>query len=561
MTRKQYSLVSEKAHGENSNPPSYSPYEAESSSAPFAPIWAMLLGMLGVWIGFPNDLYHMPPLILLYPAALLYLGEHARSGVEALRKGWLTGILGTFAALYWIAIPIHNVGGLPWALAVPCALAMGAYIGLYGGVFSYAAHKLQNTMPNAPLRRMLALACLWYGLELLRGTLLTGFPWLTLSAAFAPYPLFIQGAALIGSYALSAYYVCITLLACVAFSARKQRKTRAVAGFSCIALCSVVCIWGYIQLQSTQMAKEDTPFPVILVEGNIDQNIKWEAALQQATLATYMQLSNTALQKMREVTPQAQPLIIWPETAMPFYIEQHPKLGRRLVQFVRDAHTPLLVGAPAVNLDSKGLNRPFNRAYFINEQGGLIQYYDKIHLVPFGEYVPEWLAWNFLEGLLQSIGAFSVGQHDAPLKNTQDAPPTGLALGMLICYEGIFPELAQERVRQGANVLVNISNDGWFGDSSAPEQHLQLSLMRAVEQGRWLIRNTNTGISALIDAHGRIRLRGAQFKAQSLSGEAQTRHNTTPFHAIYAYIPYTIIGIFFLCLGSYFLTRRYTNNS
>ncbi len=525
----------------------------------------MLLGALGVWLGFPNDVWHFPPLVLLYPFALVFLGEYAHKNgqgyMEALRKGWLTGILGTSGALYWLAIPIHNVGGLPWALAFPCALAVGAYVALYGGLFSLAAYRLYAFMPHNPLRRMLALACLWYGLELARGAVFTGFPWLSLSVAFAPYPLLIQGASLMGSYALSGWYVALALFCLSALQKEYSVKKRLVLGLSAASICLATFLWGHTQLTKADLAEKTPPFPVILVEGNIDQNVKWEPKLQQATLDTYMQLSTEALHTLRIKQPQAQPLLIWPETAMPFFIEQHPVLGHALISFINQAHTPLLVGAPAINIDDTGRNRPFNRAYFINERGELINYYDKVHLVPFGEYVPPWLKWNFLEGLLQNIGAFSVGQQREPLKNVHNAPPIALALGVLICYESIFPELAQEHVQRGANVLVNISNDGWFGDSSAPQQHLQLALMRAVEQGRWLIRNTNTGISAIVDAQGRIRLRGTQFVAQSLTGQAHTSDVKTIFHLFYRYIPYGIVGIFFLCIGTAYLTKRRTSTS
>ncbi len=480
--------------------------------------------------------------------ALLHIGEQANSAGEALRRGWLTGLLGTAAALYWLAIPIHNVGGLPWALAIPCAILMGAYLGLYGGVFTACAFLLQRRMPHTPVLRMLALACLWYGLELVRGTLLTGFPWLMLSAAFAPYPLLIQGASLVGSYALSAWYVGMALSLYQALLKSQPSTQRIRHACLCLCLCASMIFWGMYTMHMAPV-KQGQAFPVIMVEGNIDQNVKWEPALQQATLETYSTLSLNALDAWRAQHPNIQPLLIWPETSMPFFVEHHPILGPALLSFVKKAHTPLLVGAPASNIDAKGLNRPYNRAYFISEYGELYGAYDKVHLVPFGEYVPAWMQWNFLEGLLQSIGAFSVGTQDKPLRNVELSPPSSLALGMLICYEGIFPYLAQQRVLDGATVLLNISNDGWFGDSSAAEQHLQLSLMRAVEQGRWLIRNTNTGISAIIDNYGQVRLRGAQFKAQSLSGEAQTLTHTTFFHAIYAYIPWILLGIFSLCVG------------
>ncbi len=533
-------------------------------------VWGCL-GALGLWLGFPNALLHVPFLVLLYPAALALLGIAAytqgQSPVQALRHGWLTGLAGASAALYWLAIPIENVGGLPLALAIPCAMAMGAYVGLYGGMFSLGAYYGQKYLAKAPLRQIILLAVLWYGLEMLRNVAFTGFPWLTLSAAFAPYPLLIQGASVLGAYGLSAAYVLMALAFgrfCIKALPLRQR-------LSSLALCSVLLVaLGGHGLYALMPAEQDAApkatlkdtansFPVIMVEGNIDQNIKWEPQLQQSTLQLYMDLSRKALQDLRQENAHAQALVLWPETAMPFFLENHPVLGRQLLRFVREVQSPLVVGAPAMNRDPQGGNRPFNRAYSLSENGELWGYYDKVHLVPFGEYVPHWLQWNILEGLLQSIGAFSAGTQEKPLQSAlpiSNGNTLPLALGLLICYEGIFPELAHKRVELGANVLVNLSNDGWFGDSAAPLQHLHLTLMRAVEQGRWLIRNTNTGISAIIDAQGTIRLQGSQFKAQSLLGYAKTRQKKTVFHTLYTWLPWAMLALGILCLGTIWLSQR-----
>ncbi len=568
-------------------------------------VWG-LLGTLGLWLGFPNDFLHVSSAVLLYPLALYGLGMRAQNGKEALRHGWLTGLLGASAALYWLAIPIHNVGGLPWFLAVPCALFIGAYIGFYGGLFSlatwylgrpenekyqgaeknikllgsakkltsfknkeYAQHETQKAglLAHSPWRRCLALACLWYGLELLRGFIFTGFPWLSLSVAFVPHPLLVQGASLMGAYGLSACYVlmalwllesvfpqsvlCIRQGQCFAQGTKgtqgslgsASKGLRILMASSACVLLGALLAWGHAALQEEASAlTAEQPFSVIMVEGNVDQNIKWEPQHQQASLDLYVQLSMDALTKAREENPTAKPLLIWPETSMPFYLEVHPTLGPALRKAVVTMQSPLLVGAPAVNRQSVGPHMPFNRAYLIDEGGTLQGSYDKVHLVPFGEYVPPWLQWNFLEGLLQGIGTFSQGTHAKPLRYES------LAMGILLCYESIFPHLAQERIHNGANVLINLSNDGWFGHSSAPRQHLQLATMRAIEQGRWLVRSTNTGISAIIDAQGRIRMEGAQFRAQSLSGRAYTAQRHTVFHTLYAYIPYIFLTLFLLAL-------------
>ena len=553
-------------------------------------------GALGLWLGFPNALGHVPLLVLLYPAALYLLGLSAATRVQALRRGWLTGLAGASAALYWLALPVHDVGGLPWLLAAPCAMAIGAYVGLYGGLFSVAAHMLRH-LP--PLCRAVACGLVWYLLEVFRGFFLSGFPWLSLGTAFAPWPFLIQGAAVVGSYGLGSLLTTGALLLAQAWplsalfeqrgdasvspapAAQLERPLRrlnlpsAVLG---LALLLLPAGYGLFQLKNdapaTVSCTSANAFPVIMVEGNIDQNQKWEPHWQQATLDIYLRLSREGLDAYRTVhdlSPatanqhtqenqehsapqkswgQAAPLLLWPETAMPFYFDAHPRFRPAILDFVRQEGVPLLLGAPGVLRNTPKSFEIFNRAYLVDAQGQPAGHYDKSHLVPFGEFLPPWLAFDFLKPLLQGVGDFTPGRAVAPLRTGN------LALGPLICYESIFPEIAQQRVADGANVLVNISNDGWFGDSAAPEQHLQLAVLRAVEQGRWLLRSTNTGISAVIDHRGRIVMRGEQFKAQSLAACAHRREGFTLFHYWQPWLTGVALALLTLIVLPCLLPRR-----
>ncbi len=364
-----------------------------------------------------------------------------------------------------------------------------------------------------------------------------------LSSAFVPWTSFIQAASLIGAYALSGVYVCSVLIIASSLMNSKTTLRPALLGF-CFAIVPI--LFGIYTLQQNPLITENTQNDpsFILVEGNIDQNIKWEPPSQAASLKLYQDLSLDAVQKLRNDNQKLDnAIIIWPETAMPFYLERHPIFTKELTNFVKDLQIPLIVGAPGAIVYSREKREIFNRAYLINEQGRLSNYYDKIHLVPFGEYVPPWLMINFLEPLLQGIGNFTPGNLSKPLLQGE------LALGMLICYESVFPHIAKQRVEDGANILINISNDGWFGDSSAPEQHLQLGMLRAVEQGRFLVRSTNTGISAIVDNFGRFMLKGEQFKAQSLTGFAKPLHENTIYFNIGPYVPYAVLAIFLLAFA------------
>ncbi len=500
--------------------------------------WLVLIGALGLWLGFPNVVYHVPVLVLLYPLSLFLLGARAKNKTDALRKGWIVGLLGSSAALYWLAIPIHNVGGLPWPLAIPCAWAIGAYVGFYGGVFSLSSYILKQRLSSGAC--CVALACIWYGLEFLRGIIFTGFPWLQISTAFVPWPIMLQAASIVGGCALSAIYVCATLLVIEGLTKHqiKQRLSLALTG---IGLIGLVSGFGFYTIQQNPFMTTpyDDSVNFIMAEGNIDQNIKWEPHTQASSLELYKNLTLAAIEDLPKKQAHST-IIIWPETAMPFYLGLHPTLTTNLAQFVRDIQLPLIVGSPGMIRYSKEKREIFNRAYLLSPQGKITSFYDKVHLVPFGEYVPSWLLINFLEPLLQGIGNFTPGRQSKPLIYDE------LALGILICYESIFANIARARVADGANILVNISNDGWFGDSAAPEQHLQLGIARAMEQGRWLVRSTNTGISAIVDNFGRFILKGEQFKAQSLSGFAKPLSKNSIYFHLGPWLPYAVGFVFAL---------------
>lgn len=518
-----------------------------------------LMGALGLWLGFPNPLVHMPLLVLLYPVALMLLGIYASGARIALRQGWLTGLVGASAALYWVTVPLHNVGGIPWPLAIPFAMALGAYVGLYGGLFSLAAYGLRY---HPPLIRGLELGLVWYFLELVRGFFCTGFPWLTLSAAFVPWPSFLQGASLVGAYALAGIFVtlCCWFSAAISGAAstppqagpmRLTEQHPALPVFSRPAVLLTMALLGWAacilggmwRLQQDALLNADNPAarPVFYIEGNIDQNQKWDSNWQQSTVTRYLALSEAALTPAPSAPSGTglRPLVIWPETSMPFYYQDHPLHGPSLRNFAAENGVTLLLGAPGYSKNTASRTFTiFNRAFLIDATGKDKGYYEKEHLVPFGEYLPPLLAFDFLKPLLQGVGDFTTGTTIAPLQ--ADA----MSIGMLICYESIFPELAQQRVAQGADVLVNISNDGWFGDSAAAEQHLELAAVRAIEQGRWLLRGTNTGISATFDHLGRLVTKGSQFKAQSVPSYMVARTQLTVYHHMAAYIPWFGLALF-----------------
>lgn len=514
--------------------------------------WAAL-SALALWLGFPNDVLSLPPLVLLWPVGLAVLGMRAPGPAAALRRGWLASWAGCAAALYWLALPVHEVGGLPLALAIPCALCIAACLASAGGLFALCACRLRDYPGPLPA---LILALIWYLLEWLYAVL-AGFPWLPLAGGLAVWPVMVQAADALGAFGLGAAWLAAALLCLSALPPRisglaadHAAHRRTAQGFwpgaGLAGLCLALCLAGYGLWRLAENPLQVEPrgpesMAALLVEGNVDQNRKWLPSFQRQTVELYADLTAEGLAASRRILQPGPALIIWPETAIPFFFEGNPILAGLVAQTPRHADLPLLFGAPGME-PRPGRSEPavFNRAFLLGADGRRMGHYDKEHLVPFGEYLPAWLDWAFLEALLQGVGVYEEGRATAPLRHGN------LALGLLICYEAIFPWLAQERVAEGANILVDISNDGWFGRSPAARQHLYLTALRALEQSRWILRGTNTGISAVVDARGRLTVSGPQFRAGSLAVRAMLREEKSLYHSVAPWLP-PLAAL--LCLG------------
>lgn len=474
----------------------------------------VLFAALGAWVGFANPLFHFPLAALAFPLCIAWIGLRAISGKNAFKFGWLAGLMAGIGNLYWVIIPVQSYGGLPWYIALPCPILLSGIMAVYYGLFSYLMFHLGRRIEGAYL-------CIWAGLiwasmEMLMGSVLSGFPWMNLASAFVPWAFAIQGASVVGSYGLSGIF---TTLAVAGLLYSTYRSTL----YLTIALLVAITSFGFYRMETLPREKAD--YPVAIAQGNVDQGEKWEPKYQAATVERYVELSLETIQKDK---PK---VVIWPETAMPFYLQDRTPYRKALEILAKNTRTPLVIGSPAYRvIDMKTRQYVLlNRAWLMDDLGRTTQSYDKEHLVPFGEYMPleEYVPF---EKLVHAAGDFVSGTENKPLILD------GVALGMVICYEGIFPGLAQKQVERGATALLNISNDAWFGDTSAPRQHLNLTIMRAVEQGRWLVRSTNTGISAFVDPLGIIRAVSTQFEAEALTANIEPRQEKTFFHRHYSTI-------------------------
>lgn len=481
-------------------------------------------GGAGLFLGYANPVYQLPPLALLYPASLAAFSRIMPTVRGSFYAGWLCSTIGNSACLYWITVPMHDYAMVPWPLAVPAVIMLGAYLGLYGGLFALLYRLFRS---HLPFFAALLLVCpLWAAVDMAKEHLFTGFPWISIAVAFVPWSEWAQAASFLGANVLSGMF------ALIAAAIAEAKPIRLSPGFSpvlnpqkrqrgCLMLAALA-LGAVFACSFAPALPEGRAISVGLAQGNVDQNQKWEPAYQMGTLSRYLTLSEWAVNPSMGRLEKPADLVVWPETAMPFYLETNPALAERLLAFSNRFSVPLVFGAPGKSDRPDGTGF-YNRMWLLAPDSPAAQYYDKTHLVPFGEYIPLNIPLPFIEYLLQGLD-FIPGTARKPLR-TGD-----LALGGLICYEAIFPGLARERVADGANLLVNISNDAWFGDTSAPVQHLHLTAMRAIEQGRYVVRATNTGISAIITPRGRIAARGSLFKAESLAGTARLVTGKTMYH-------------------------------
>lgn len=404
------------------------------------------------------------------------------------RSGFVAGLTFFAAILYWVNIVMTTYGHLHPVLSVIAWLLLAAYLALFFGTATWAACRLKTACGYS---FSLTLPVLWVALEFLREFLLTGFPWASLGYSQHDHILLIQSADLFGVYGLSCLLVLVNAVIAEWLLARKlpKRHRPAAALTATIVLIAGILGYGFWRLDTDPDYRSDQ-LKVTVVQGNIPQDVKWQPDFQQETVRIYRDLSLTAA---RTEKPG---LIIWPEAATPFYYQDANKLSEIVTDIPRQAGAALLFGSPAYRKEPGGL-RYLNSAFLLDRDSKEKGRSDKIHLVPFGEYVPLKRFLPFIDKIVVGIGDFSPGTIN-PL------PLNGHKLGVLVCYEAIFPELAREWVRQGSGLLVNITNDAWFGNSSAPWQHLSMVRFRAVENRVWIARAANTGISAFITPSGRI---------------------------------------------------------
>jgi apolipoprotein N-acyltransferase len=416
---------------------------------------------------------------------------------KSFRIGFIAGLVHYLSLLYWVVPVMRTYGFLPIYLSIFILFLFAAVLALFLAVFSMVI----ATIGCTPARFLIITPLLWVTLEYIRTYIFTGFPWSLLGHSQYLRLYLIQIADLFGAYGVSFLIILsnTALFLALAYITKQTWQNqpiakRPLATAAVLFAVSFLFTWiyGSWRIKTTDQLIADSPTArIAVVQGNINQAVKWDTDFQAATIKIHSGLSRQAKLKNPD-------LIVWPESATPFYLFYDKEPTDKVIEIIEQADTDFLIGSPSF-ARSEGNIEYYNTAYLIQPHSKHIGKYDKAHLVPYGEYVPlkRWLP--FLGKVVAQVGDFSPGKPGKTLPWKKDT-----SVGIQICYEIIFPGLSREMVKNNAALLINITNDAWFGTTSGPYQHFSMTPFRAVENRRTLIRAANTGISGFIDPVGRI---------------------------------------------------------
>ena len=505
------------------------------------------MGAVALAAAFPKVGVHGLAWIALVPLLLAVEGVDSRT---AWWRGVAFGAVYRAATLYWVVGAMTRFGGLSLPVALLAAAALVAYLAAYVGLFAALVTRFAAPSPWWPL----AVGCCWVGLEYAQSSLFTGFPWNLLGYAAAELPTLAQAASIGGVYLLSFLIVVVNAAVAVVF----RDRARPAVVMAIVVAGLPVCLFGAYgaiellwagdtdqQRLTTSLAAggSSATLDVGLVQGNVPQELKWDAGARQELVDRHLQMSQRAAAAGAD-------LVVWPESSWPdpYGLDRDPVTLARLGDIAATYDTALVVGTIYVHTrlepaqqagDQEEVSGVANAALVIEADdsapedtvavvagaGRIGDRYEKERLVPFGEYLPlrRWLP--DLGPLVQAVGEMRPGAPAQPALRI--AAAGGIGIGMAICYEIVFPALVRQRVRTGGEVLATITNDAWYGTSSGPYQHFAMARLRAIETRRYLVRAANIGISAVIDPWGRIVSRSELGEQTIVSGTIAPRSDRT----------------------------------
>jgi apolipoprotein N-acyltransferase len=471
-------------------------------------------------------------LVLCFPAIdLFYLAWVAlvpflvslydKEPKQAFISGIFLGFPYFFGTLYWIYHSINHYGGVPFVTSIIIVILLCLYLSIYTGIFAFL---FSITIKRTKMPALFIASVFWVVLEFLRTYMFTGFPWSSIGYTQYKFLSVIQIADITGIYGVSFLIVAVNGALADLFLLKRRIKdmplfplSQTVIGLVILIIFIVISvIYGQIRLGEERPGNQ---FGASIVQGNIEQDKKWEPSYQNTVIETYKNLTSESVSYQPS-------MVVWPETAVPFFFGTAMNYTNELVDFQKQLNTYLLFGSVLVK---EKINENYllsNSAVLLDRDGNVDYVYDKIHLVPFGEYVPLQKFIFFINKLVVGIGDYVPG--DSYVK--AETPFGDFA--PLICYEIIFPGLARKFYSTGGDFIVNITNDAWFGRTKGPYQHFSMAVFRAVENRKPVIRAANTGISGFMDSNGRILSTTKLFQRAVLTEEIKT-DSTRTFYSKY----------------------------
>lgn len=481
----------------------------EGRPAAIGPAWIRALLSVGsgtaLALAYPNASITVFAFFALTP--LIIAAVRSPGWWSAVWSGWLALSVTWLINVPWVITVMSEQGGLPLPTGIAIFIAMSAYLGLYGALFTFLVWTLR--LGERPLPWLLVPLC-WIVVEYARTYLFTGFAWNLLAIAIIDHP-FVQLAPWVGPYVLGAMIV-VPAVAAAWLLTNRPMVNRAVGVIVAIAIYLI--LWGAvgIALLGREDRRGEEKLRVAALQPNIPLETRWDP---ENTMQIF--------ELMREMTVEAigrdVDVVVWPESTVPLTYAL-TDFYRGWVEVTSEIEgVDILLGSVAE--DPENYDRYWNSAYLVHD-GETVARYDKIRLVPYGEYVPMRRVLFFAEKLVRAVGEFQFGKSDEPLEGKARYGPA-------ICYEVVFPQIVSEQVRNGSDLLVTITNDSWFGVSAAQRQHLDGARLGAVETRRWMVRAATTGISAIVDPAGRVVEIQPSDTRGILVSEVELRSALTPY--------------------------------
>jgi len=437
------------------------------------------------------------------------------------RRSWRVGLLGVatgfvffIGTIYWIGGVMAAFGGLSPILAYALMGGLALHLALFVGLFAWL---LSLAMRRFGLIGIWAAPGLWVASEWLRAWLGWGFPWVLLGSSQATVVPIVQLASVTGVYGLSALLALTSTAAASLALNRGRAQWQRAAGVA--ALVAVITTLGMWRVATSSLTRDGVPIRVGLLQGNVPQEAKSNVTYSDAITQRYLTLSRQALADGAQ-------LVLWPEASVPFIFAEDVTAAEPIRRLAREAHVPFVLGTDEIGRGRNGEHdKYYNAATLVGSDGTTQAMYRKVRLVPFGEYVPFKRLLFFVGPLVEAVSDFTPGD-DLTVFESE-----GSQFSVAICYEAVYAAMAQAFVSRGSQLLTTITNDAWFGRSSAAYQHFEQASLRAVEQGRYLVRAANTGISGAVDPYGRVLRTTKLFETTEVTVDARLLSGHTIYYA------------------------------